>query len=923
VTEALARGETVGRFVVLELKGRGGMGVVYAAWDPQLDRRVALKLVRPDRSSAGARARLLREAQTMARLAHPNVITVYEAGEWRDQVFLAMELAEGPTLARWLRAERRSWRAIRDMFVAVGRGLAAAHAAGLVHRDFKPDNALVTPHGVPKVTDFGLAKLLGDPEAPGGASPPSSEAYTQEAYMPISPKAPLTQDGVVFGTPRYMAPEQLEGLADPRADQFAFCRAFEEALSQEQPSEAVAVVSTVDVDAPPQRVPMVARADVPRWLRAVLQRGMAERPDDRWPSMDELLAALSRDPGANLRRVGLAAGALALAAGAGVLATRLAAAPASPCAPAAAEARLSGIWDPPTRVRMTAAFRATQLPYADRVLETAAARLDGWAAGWREMRTEVCAATHVRHEQSPELLDLRMACLDARREELGALVQIFVAADAKTVETAVQAAHKLSSLTACADARALSGMTPPPPDERVQTVRTQIAAAKALGDAGRLSDARKLAAKALAGAREIGWRPLVADALLREAYAMGAAGEDPAQALREALSAAESSRHDRAVAEAWVQLVYTVILGRADDARADEWAERAASALERIGGDWDLEARLALNYGAVAYQRGHYLGALARWERAREIWDRQLPPEHPDRARVDNNLGIVLDSLGKLDEAEVHYRRAIAIWERALGPHHPLVASGLSNLGSLLRTRGQLDEAISTLRRAVAILEVTVPPDHPSLGDPLQNLANALLAKNQVAEARPLYERILALREKRWGPDHPQVADVLVSLATTARAERDLPRALALAERAVAIQQAKSGADHPSTAIALTALGEVRLSRGEYAAAVPPLTTALHIFEAKQGAAHPTTAYALSALGRAYLGVRQPARALPLLERAVAIRQQSPEKQPLAESRLALAQALRATRGDAARARTLEAAARPDLSGPLDPDQLR
>jgi eukaryotic-like serine/threonine-protein kinase len=898
-------GGKIGRFLIVDVRGRGGMGVVFGARDPQLDRLVALKLVRPDKRGDEARARLLREAHAMARLSHPNVVTVYEAGEHEDQIYLAMELVDGPNLSRWLRARRRGWREVRDMFVLVGRGLAAAHAAGLVHRDFKPDNVIVTAGDVPKVGDFGLAKLVGDP-GEGSLSPSPASAS-------------VTQAGAVFGTPRYMAPEQHHGVADPRADQFAFCRALEEALALEQQSQAVAAVSTVDVEAPTPELPVVAASSAPRWLRAIIARGLSPQPEDRWPSMPALLDALARDPGAGVRRVLLVAGSLGVAAAIGVVATRLVGTSA-PCDPALATSRLGGIWDAPVRQRLDRAFAETKLPYASVSAASVASRLDHWSGEWRAAYTATCEATHVRHEQSPELLDLRMACLDARLAELRALVGVLASADAKIVETSVPAAHKLSSLAACADGRALTGIGRPPDEARAATVRAQLAAAKAHGDAGKLAEARALADVALVGARDLGWRPLLAEALVRDAYAHGAAGENPAPMLLEATLAAEASRHDRVAAEAWVQLVFAVVLGRTDDARADEWAQRAAAALERVGGDVDLEARLVLNRGAVAYQRGKYPEALGDWQRAGELWRGALPPGHPDLARVDNNLGIVLEALGRFDEAETHYRRALDSWEKAFGPTHPFVASALSNLGSLLRTRGDLAGAVTALRRAVAIQEQVLPADHPSLTDPLVNLGNALLAQHDPG-ARAIYERALGMRERKFGADHPSTASVLVSLAAEARSRGELDRALELAERALAIYLAKTGADHPDTAIAQTSVGEVRLSRGDLRAGVTHFTAALASFEKHHGPTHPNTAYALSGLGRCLLALGRGREALPFLERAVAIRKTSPEKEPLAESELALGQALRATGGDAGRAQTLETGARQVLTGRLDPDQ--
>src|SRR5437763_1115036 len=204
--EGLDRGATVGRYVVLDRIGAGGMGVVYAAYDPELDRRVAIKLLRPDRfSSEAGRLRLLREAQALARLTHPNVVAVYDAGTFGDRVFVAMELVEGETLRQWLGEGPRSWREVLDRFLPAGRGLAAAHAAGLVHRDFKPENVLLGRDGRVRVMDFGLARVEEHAQE-STALPMMVRALTEESVP--RPLGPLTQEGRVLGTPNYMSPEQ-------------------------------------------------------------------------------------------------------------------------------------------------------------------------------------------------------------------------------------------------------------------------------------------------------------------------------------------------------------------------------------------------------------------------------------------------------------------------------------------------------------------------------------------------------------------------------------------------------------------------------------------------------------------------------------------------------------------------------------------
>ncbi|HET6583005.1 MAG TPA: serine/threonine-protein kinase, partial [Nannocystaceae bacterium] len=223
----LARGTTLGRYVVLERIGSGGMGVVYAAYDPQLDRKVALKLLhaREERDGdSGGRARVLREAQAMARLSHPNVVAVHDVGVVDDTLFVAMEFVEGVTLGHFIAAGSRRWNEVLDVFEPAGRGLAAAHAAGLVHRDFKPDNVMIGNDGRVRVMDFGLARAAAE------ITTESSEG-SGGSIVELSGVDRLTRTGALVGTPAYMAPELLAGgNADARSDQFAFCVALHRAL---------------------------------------------------------------------------------------------------------------------------------------------------------------------------------------------------------------------------------------------------------------------------------------------------------------------------------------------------------------------------------------------------------------------------------------------------------------------------------------------------------------------------------------------------------------------------------------------------------------------------------------------------------------------------------------------------------------------
>src|SRR5712664_821364 len=302
VSAAYAKNEAPGRYKVLGELGTGGMGVVYAAYDPELGRKVAIKLVRPEASASSSasegRARLLREARAMAQLSHPNAIAIYDVGTFGEQVFIAMEYVDGRTLEEWLSLKKRPWREVISMFVQAGRGLAAAHAAGIVHRDFKPDNVLVGNDGRVRVLDFGLARAAG---AADGTNSEIADAHTSTEKK-LSERAgmlslALTEPGKLMGTPAYMAPEQLRGqLGDARTDQFSFCIALYQGLYGELPFSGETVATLLDQMDQKKTKLASESVRVPARLRKVLLRGLSPAREDRYGSMDGLLHELARRP---------------------------------------------------------------------------------------------------------------------------------------------------------------------------------------------------------------------------------------------------------------------------------------------------------------------------------------------------------------------------------------------------------------------------------------------------------------------------------------------------------------------------------------------------------------------------------------------------------------------------------------------------
>jgi tetratricopeptide (TPR) repeat protein len=960
-SSSLRRGATIGRYVVLDRIGQGGMGVVHVAYDPELDRKLAVKVLVPrgsDEADAAARQRLVREAQAMARVSHPNVVAVHDVGVHDERVFVAMELVEGITLTRWLAAAPRPIAAIVALFVQAGRGLAAAHAKGLVHRDFKPDNVMVREGDAgprAQVMDFGLVRALGEDEPVTSADGDSVERSSASLVNRI------THFGQVLGTPSFMAPEQYEpGPIDARADQFAFCVALWEAafgahpFGGDDPAELVMRVVSGDRPEPPP----AARAN-PR-LRAVLDRGLRPSPDERWPSMNALLAELERDPSRVRRRV-LAALAGVAAVGLLVGGERLLHARAV----AACEregASIEETWGMEARERVHEGMLATSLP---RVADSHA-RLEPWldrhARAWREARTQACLATEVEDAWAPERHAAAVDCLEEQRGELQAFVDVLARADRETVDQAVIWAAGLPPPRLCVDERYLAHQVAPPssPEARAEhdALRAELAQVRAAFGSRNHDEARALLealrprldaigpsslrvrALELDAALELAaGRYEAADARYREAFALALelGAVDLAATMTEQLAAVVGQRLGRFV-------------------EGEQWLDVAAGLQRRFGepDDGVRMADLELARAGLRQRQGKFEEGLALAEHAFAIHEASLGADHPALARDLQLLAMLDANLGDYAAAETLARRAVAGYEAALGPAHPMAADARHTVAEMMRSLGRNDEALQEHRRALAIKEHALPPDHPDLTTSLVSLGMSLQHAGLSRESRPLLERALAIQEASLGPDHVDIVRTLVNLGNAQQSLQELDAALATYRRGLAIADAKLDADHPFRGVLLVNLGntEIMLTRHEEAAAhlrqalglleaahgpthpnvalvlinlasasrkldrldeaLAADRRALSLYEGAFGPEHPEVAYPLVGLALTELERHRPEAALPLAERALAIREgQSVSDEELAHARWTTARALGDVGRDLARARRLAEQALP------------
>jgi len=895
-------GTTMGRYLVLERLGAGGMGVVYAAYDPDLDRKVALKLLH---GTAGdeERQRLLREAQAMARLAHPNVVTVHDVCPVGERLFIAMEFIDGQTLGAWLRERKRSWREIVEVLLPCAQGLVAAHQAGIVHRDFKPDNVLIGKDGRVRVSDFGLARPSSD-----------GRGWAADASGPISGAEPLlTRAGALVGTPAYMSPEQFRGhAADARSDQFGFCVTAYEALFGVRPFAGKTVVELADAVVA-GRVREPPKSNVPRWLKQLVLRGLAVDPAARHDGMAAIVRVLEARRRAGRRWIA----AVTFAGGTALGVAGLHWATSGLLLPCEDEGEsLAGAWSEQRKLSLVEGLAAVPSPFAKGTAERVGTELDEYAHAWVDMRREACQATHVRHEQSDEMFDRRMSCLERRRTRMHALVDALLANRDATIEHALDAVATLPQLADCADVDRLNAEVAAPDDPQlratVETLRLELDAIAALDATGQTREGLTRAQALDERVRSVEYRPLVAEVALQLGRLYGDAGEyeHAAEHLERAHMVARASSHDVVAAAAIVDLVDAVgyDLVRLDEGR--RWARLADADVERVGDPvlraalWanraDLEGaagnprvsleldRLALallsgvrpddtltisaglrRIGSDHFKLGEYALALEYGEKALAMAEPLLGSEHPALSAWLKGVGNPLYLLGRDDEARATYQRALALLEAAHGREHPDVARMLNNLANTMK--GEPARALELQREALGIYERTLGVEHPDLADTLNNIGHSLEDKGQLREALPFFERAMKISEKRFGSDHPEVADALNHVGRVRQSLGEPSIALELHRRVLEIRRTHLGERHPQVGVALhniaqdlDGLGRVDEARKHYQQALVVLETAL-------GPDHSGVATVCTNFGNHLLRQGEPDAAREQHERSLAI----------------------------------------------------
>ncbi|PZR13528.1 MAG: hypothetical protein DI536_12270 [Archangium gephyra] len=838
-TPPLALGTHVGRYELSRFVGAGAMGVVFEAQDPALHRRVALKVMRSS-TSQRAQELLQREAQVMAKLSHRHVATVFDAGVHETRSWVAMEFIEGRTLRGWLAEGTHGPRAILERLLEAGRGLEAAHAAGVVHRDFKPDNVLIDARdgGRAVVTDFGLSLASREVSESGRA---------------------------LVGTPAYMAPEQRAGIADARSDQFSFAVTAVEAFTGQRGEAGM----------------QVTQARVPRALRAPLTRALQREPSARWPDMRALLAAMA--PPRRETRVLVGAAALALIGLSTVF--FLSWSRAHVCDDAGAS--VAAVWNAEARASVTQSLLATRVPFATVAAAGLVTELDRWAEHWRAHAVDACEDTALRREQSGETMELRRDCLDARLHEFRSLLTALKSADADVVKHADEIASRLAPLSACDDVRALRAPIPLPASPtqaaRIAQLRDALADASGLRVTSRFKEARAALATIEGDALDAGYRPLEADVLVQLGMldAELEQFDSAEQRLHRALVAAQAGGHTRAAAQAWIALTLLEGIQRGHPTEAHRAAELASAASERLGRPATLEGAISTNFGTVLAREGRHEDARAAYEKSLQL-AREDDAQTHTIAQALNAIGAQERHLGHADAALKRHQEALELVTRAYSPTHPSVAPIMKNIGNVHLEAGRFDEALAWYRKTIAVQSEAFGADSLEVADTQSNVAGALLRQGKMKEAEPLLRAAISTTDARLGVDNPALFAPLNNLSVLLKYTGRVDEAEAALLRALQIAEKTYGPVHEDVATTLVNLGDVQLARRDFVASVKSYQRAIEVTEKTDGPAHSNLADCWGGLAFPLMELKDWKGALLATDTAQAIYAKAPG-QPYAE----------------------------------------
>lgn len=747
------------RYQLTKLLGAGGMGVVYSALDPVLEREVAIKFVRS--GSGISRRDLLSEARTLARLAHPNVVPVHDVGTCEpadfdellgnlggdqgiERTFIVMECVQGLTLDRWLTAKGRSRREIIDVFLQAAIGLAAAHAVGIVHRDFKPNNVMVSESGHARVLDFGLARRLED------GRPSSQTGEEHAARTDVHPDQTLLPEGGVIGTPAYMAPEQHKGEhCDARSDQYSFCLALLEALTGARLFRGVEP-NEVAREKVRGSVLVSGARPLPRKLRRLVLRGTALDRSERFASMDAIVERLRAVLQTRRRWVAIVGASFVGGLG---LAALVQPSDRSDCEAIAAEA-LANTWSTEQRLEVARAFQLAPRSYSATSWSTTREALDSFAERWVSRREDHCRSDPTLKEAP----DAAATCLDTQREQVSALVDVLRDGDAAVIASAVSLVEMLPSPEDCHSASR-------PASHRTQESTRAIAKALVDDNTGNRRLARVVVSDELV-MHEGHPSPSSASLHLVRAGISLRLGEPSAaeQDARRAWELAEQSADTQLVSMAMIALV-SVHRAQARFSDADSLLSVLAARISATKSGDAIEGRLLAEKGELAWVQREYADAIVALDAAADTLGKVRGPTSSKLRQIWTTRALASARLGKVDVAIQLLNDLLETQGAQIGHGHPALASIELDLGNVLREAGQPEAALRHVRRARELLESSGVETSLERTEVLELEGALELALGRAIAAERLALELIGEQTDRLGIGHPQLGDAYSTLA--------------------------------------------------------------------------------------------------------------------------------------------------------------
>ncbi|MEM6294409.1 MAG: protein kinase [Myxococcota bacterium] len=773
----LPRGTTIGPYVILSRLAAGSIGTAYAAFDPQRDRKIALKVLEVDDESEAIgeqrREALVAAANTCASVEHPGVVRVHDVGIVGSAVYVAMEFVDGIDLRQWMEArdDPFPWPEVLRVFRDAGQGLAAAHAVGCVHGDFTPSRVLMGKGGRICVFDFGLAMPAPDVSSPHysvkslhNELPTPTVAGLQDSLLELP-----TRDAMV-GTPDYMAPELHAGVEpDAKADQFAFCAAMYEALYGEPPFKG-GTPQALAVEAMSHAVrPAPKGSDVPQWLRDVLLRGLSPRRKDRYASMEVVLRHLEHDPQARRRRWIAGVTILGVGAGAAGGIAYLVERESNRCD--ADVELLDGTWDPATRASLEQAFLDSGRPHAVDVWTQVEGTMDEWSTQWLEHRTLACELRHA--DDDVEMMERRYACLDGVLQPFQAFATRYAeGADGPMVDGAQRVVSGLWRPIDCRKADMLDYAVP------ADGPAKQAADGAWLHLLGGVYETARAQAQEAAGRLPLEDVPAahVRASLTASQAAARARAPDARTMLYDTAALAASARLRIPQAEAWLTLA------RVDTVeRREMWLDQAQTLLDSVDLP-HLRAELMLARGALAQVRGNDRDALSAYHRALALVKATDSQSQILRTDVLMQLAALATQREEWSTAHRYIDEVVGARETAFGPSHPELIAPLRMLASVQAASGDADAAIRALDRAVAIAGESDARNAVRASLRLA-LGDIEADRNQPRAAATHYERASSLLDESESLD--ALADAMLGLGLARLAQGAASRAAPALERAV------------------------------------------------------------------------------------------------------------------------------------------